>query len=63
MGMVDTGCKEFVGDGLYLINTGYGHQIKALQAQPDGIWARSSDQVSIPHSAWQTRPSLAAASI
>jgi len=48
MVMVDTGCHEFVGDGLYLINTGYGHQIKALQAQPDGIWARSADQVLYP---------------
>jgi len=48
MVMVDTGCREFVGDGLYLINTGYGHQIKALQAQPDGIWARSADQVLYP---------------
>lgn len=48
MVLVDTGCREFVGDGLYLINTGYGQQIKALQAQPDGIWARSSDQVLYP---------------
>lgn len=48
MVLVDTGCREFVGDGLYLINTGYGHQIKALQAQPDGIWARSADQVLYP---------------
>lgn len=46
--LVDTGCNEFVGDGLYLINTGYGQQIKALQAAPDGIWARSSDQVLYP---------------
>lgn len=48
MVLVDTGCREFVGDGLYLINTGYGQQIKALQAQPDGIWARSADQVLYP---------------
>lgn len=48
MVLVDTGCNEFVGDGLYLINTGYGQQIKALQAQPDGIWARSSDQNLYP---------------
>lgn len=48
MVLVDTGCHEFVGDGLYLINTGYGQQIKALQAQPDGIWARSADQVLYP---------------
>ena len=48
MVLVDTGCGEFVGDGLYLINTGYGQQIKALQAQPDGIWARSADQVLYP---------------
>lgn len=48
MVLVDTGCREFVGDGLYLINTGYGQQIKALQAQPDGLWARSSDQTLYP---------------
>lgn len=48
MVLVDTGCNEFVGDGLYLINTGYGQQIKALQAQPDGLWARSSDQTLYP---------------
>lgn len=48
MVLVDTGCNEFVGDGLYLINTGYGQQIKALQAQPDGLWARSADQVLYP---------------
>lgn len=48
MVLVDTGCREFVGDGLYLINTGHGQQIKALQAQPDGIWARSADQVLYP---------------
>jgi len=48
MVLVDTGCSEFVGDGLYLINTGFGQQIKALQAQPDGIWARSADQVLYP---------------
>ncbi|HHA2702392.1 TPA: helix-turn-helix transcriptional regulator [Stenotrophomonas maltophilia] len=46
--LVDTGCNEFVGDGLYLINTGYGQQIKALQAAPDGIWARSSDNILYP---------------
>lgn len=46
--LVDTGCNEFVGDGLYLINTGYGQQIKALQAAPDGLWARSSDQILYP---------------
>ncbi|WP_313250803.1 S24 family peptidase [Stenotrophomonas sp.] len=46
--LVDTGCNEFVGDGLYLINTGYGQQIKALQAAPDGLWARSSDQTLYP---------------
>lgn len=48
MVLVDTGCNEFVGDGLYLINTGQGHQIKALQAQPDGIWARSYDPILYP---------------
>lgn len=46
--LVDTGCNEFVGDGLYLINTGHGQQIKALQAAPDGLWARSSDQILYP---------------
>ena len=46
--MVDTGCIEFVGDGLYLINTGAGQQIKALQARPDGIWAHSNDPVFFP---------------
>lgn len=48
MVLVDTGCTEFVGDGLYLINTGQGQQIKALQSQPDGIWARSYDPVLYP---------------
>lgn len=29
--LVDTGCDVFDGDGLYLINTGHGQQIKRLQ--------------------------------
>lgn len=41
--LVDIGCEAFEGDGLYLINTGDGHQIKRLQSLDDGIHVLSSN--------------------
>lgn len=46
--LVYTGCNEYVGDGLYLINCGFGHQIKALQARSDGIYITSMDNTLYP---------------
>lgn len=41
--MVDTGTTSFDGDGIYLINTGGGQQIKALQHRGDGIYVVSAN--------------------
>lgn len=41
--MVDTGTTSFDGDGIYLINTGGGHQIKALQHRGDAIYVVSAN--------------------
>ena len=41
--MVDTGTTSYDGDGIYLINTGGGHQIKALQHRGDAIYVVSAN--------------------
>jgi len=41
--VVDTGCKHFDGDGIYVINTGSGVQIKALQDRSDGMYVVSAN--------------------
>lgn len=41
--MVDTGTTAYDGDGIYLINTGGGHQIKALQHRGDAIYVVSAN--------------------
>lgn len=40
---VDTGCTWFDGDGVYLINSGNGHQFKMLQDRRDGIYVVSAN--------------------
>lgn len=46
--LVDMGIKEFDGDGLYLINSGRGEQIKALQDRGGIIYVVSADKVLFP---------------
>ncbi len=41
--IVDTGVTTFDGDGIYLINTGNGQQIKALQDRGDAIYVVSAN--------------------
>ncbi|MCE4311062.1 helix-turn-helix transcriptional regulator [Xanthomonas hortorum pv. vitians] len=41
--IVDTGVAGFDGDGIYLINTGNGQQIKALQDRGDAIYVVSAN--------------------
>jgi phage repressor protein C with HTH and peptisase S24 domain len=41
--LVDTGIQSFDGDGIYLINTGHGQQIKALQDRGDSIYVVSAN--------------------
>lgn len=41
--MVDTGTTSYDGDGIYLINTGGGQQIKALQHRGDAIYVVSAN--------------------
>ncbi len=41
--IVDTGVEAFDGDGIYLINTGNGQQIKALQDRGDAIYVVSAN--------------------
>ncbi len=42
--IVDTGCEAFDGDGIYLIDTGNGAQIKRLQALGDGVHVISANK-------------------
>ncbi|ERI59240.1 helix-turn-helix transcriptional regulator [Xylella fastidiosa subsp. multiplex] len=46
--LVDTGCNTFVGDGLYLVNTGNGQQIKALHDRNGYIYITSMDKALYP---------------
>lgn len=41
--IVDTGCQSFDGDGIYLINSGSGQQIKSLQDRGDAIYVVSAN--------------------
>lgn len=46
--LIDTGCNEFRGDGIYLINSGSGHQLKALQDRGDAIYVVSANDLYPP---------------
>ncbi|CAH0175101.1 LexA family transcriptional regulator [Stenotrophomonas lactitubi] len=41
--MVDTGVTGFDGDGIYLLNTGNGQQVKALQDRGDAVYVVSAN--------------------
>lgn len=46
--MVDTGVTSFDGDGIYLINTGNGQQVKGLQDRGDAIYVVSANAALYP---------------
>lgn len=46
--IVDTGVTTFDGDGIYLINTGNGQQIKALQDRGDAVYVVSANSSLYP---------------
>ncbi len=46
--MVDTGITHFDGDGIYLINTGNGQQVKGLQDRGDAIYVVSANTALYP---------------
>ena len=46
--MVDTGITSFEGDGIYLINTGNGQQVKALQDRGPAIFVVSANATLYP---------------
>jgi phage repressor protein C with HTH and peptisase S24 domain len=46
--IVDTGVTAFDGDGIYLINTGNGQQIKALQDRGDSVYVVSANSGLYP---------------
>ncbi|OWB26834.1 XRE family transcriptional regulator [Xanthomonas oryzae pv. oryzicola] len=46
--IVDTGVSTFDGDGIYLINTGNGQQIKGLQDRGDAIYVVSANAALYP---------------
>lgn len=46
--IVDVGHHYFDGDGVYVINSGRGVQIKALQDRGDGIWIVSANPTYPP---------------
>lgn len=46
--LVDTGIQMFEGDGIYLINTGHGQQIKALQDRGDTVYVLSANPLYPP---------------
>lgn len=46
--MVDTGIVHFDGDGIYLINTGNGQQVKGLQDRGDSIYVVSANTALYP---------------
>lgn len=46
--MVDTGVVTFDGDGIYLLNTGNGQQVKGLQDRGDAIYVVSANAALYP---------------
>lgn len=46
--MVDTGVASFDGDGIYLINTGNGQQIKGLQDRGEHVYVVSANSALYP---------------
>ncbi|HGM6769878.1 TPA: S24 family peptidase [Stenotrophomonas maltophilia] len=46
--MVDTGVTSFDGDGIYLLNTGNGQQVKALQDRGDAVYVVSANAALYP---------------
>lgn len=46
--IVDTGITSYDGDGIYLINTGNGQQIKALQDRGDAVFVVSANTSLYP---------------
>ncbi|WP_182655562.1 LexA family transcriptional regulator [Stenotrophomonas lacuserhaii] len=46
--MVDTGVNSFDGDGIYLLNTGNGQQVKALQDRGDAVYVVSANASLYP---------------
>lgn len=46
--LVDTGITQFDGDGIYLLNTGNGQQVKALQDRGDAIYVVSANAETYP---------------
>ena len=46
--IVDTGITAFDGDGIYLLNTGGGQQIKALQHRGDAVYVVSANAALYP---------------
>ncbi|MBH1626021.1 helix-turn-helix transcriptional regulator [Stenotrophomonas maltophilia] len=46
--MVDTGVTAYDGDGIYLLNTGNGQQVKALQDRGDAVYVVSANAALYP---------------
>ncbi|MEN5115873.1 S24 family peptidase [Luteimonas sp. TWI662] len=46
--IVDIGCQSYEGDGLYLINSGNGQQIKSLQDRGDAVYVVSANELYPP---------------
>jgi phage repressor protein C with HTH and peptisase S24 domain len=46
--LVDSGVQTFDGDGIYLINTGNGQQVKGLQDRGDAIYIVSANAALYP---------------
>lgn len=46
--IVDTGVTSFDGDGIYLINTGHGQQVKGLQARGEAVYVVSANTALYP---------------
>lgn len=46
--IVDIGCQSYDGDGLYLINSGNGQQIKSLQDRGDAVYVVSANELYPP---------------
>jgi len=52
--IVDTGIQHFDGDGIYVVNTGSGVQIKALQDRGDGLYVVSANSTFPAYKAAET---------
>lgn len=46
--LVDTGCDAFDGDGIYLVNSGHGQQIKRLQDRAGSVYVVSDNPAYAP---------------